>query len=348
LPATRNFVQMLGLQFPLLAAPVMLLGLFELFRKQWRVGLLVVLGGVVTLLVALRWLTIIGEDGDHFIPVYMLLAFCFGVGAEGLLTWVERRLPARRWVPPLLGIALLALPAYSAARTMPSMLAVQAEQPPALLTPDLPQGAVIAGDWTSTTPVRYQQLVEGIRPDLFVFHADPAGIRLLANRAVDQGVAFYELRTGASGLELLPIPLRNASEITNPAPADEQGMSDEVRWRGYSLSKSSVRPGDILGIRLYWEALKPASGEWTTFIHLVGDDGTPVAQVDRQPLGPEFDLSQWRPGLLIADPYELTIPKNVKPGRYRILFGWYRGDQRLTWANGQNSQMLGEIEVAAP
>ncbi len=348
MPATLNFLQMLRLQFPLLAAPVMLLGLGVLFRRQWRVGLLVVLGAVFTLLVALRWLTIIGEDGDHFIPVYMLLAFCFGVGAEALLAWAERRLPGKKWAPALVALALLALPVYSAARTMPAMLASRTERPPALLTPDLPAGAVIAGAWEDITPLRYQQLVEGVRPDISVFHADAAGVRLLANRALDDGTAFYELRSGASGLELLPIPLHDTAAIAHPAPADQQGLSDAVRWRGYSLSESTARPGDVLGIRLYWEALKPVEEGWTTFVHLVGENDMPVAQVDRQPGGPAFPVSQWRPGLVVADPYEMKLPADLAPGRYRILFGWYRGNERLAWANGQNAQTLAEIEVVAP
>lgn len=347
-PAFHGFLEMLRLQFPLLAAPVMLVGLVVLFRKQWRVALLVVLGGAVTLLVALRWLTIIGEDGDHFIPVYMLLAFCFGVGVEAILAWVERRLPGRKWVVLAVALALLALPVYSAARNLPSMLAGRHQRGPNLLTPDLPQGAVIAGDWPAVTPLRYQQLVEGTRPDLWVFHADPAGVRLLANRALDEGLPFYELRSGAQGLELLPIPLRDDDAVAQAAAADQQEMSDAVRWRGYSLSESAVHPGDVLGIRLFWEVLRPVEGQWTTFIHLVGDDNMPVGQVDRQPGGPEFDLSQWRPGLLLADPYELTVPESLKPGRYQILFGWYQGSERLTWGNGESAQSLAEIDVVAP
>ncbi len=101
-------------------------------------------------------------------------------------------------------------------------------------------------------------------------------------------------------------------------------------------------------MRLFWEVLKPLDGGWTTFIHLVGEDNTPVAQVDRAPLGFEFDQSQWRPGLLLADPYEIAVPADLKPGRYRLLFGWYRDNERLTWANGQNAQLLTEIEVVAP
>ncbi len=215
-PAAQGFLQMLRLQFPLLAAPVMLLGLVDLFARRWRVGLLVVLGGTVTLLVALRWLTIVGEDGDHFIPVYMLLAFCFGAGAEALLAWVERRLPGRKWAAALVAVGLLALPVYSAAVHLPSMQAERVERRPSLLTPDLPQGSVIAGDWHDITPLRYEQLVEGVRPDISVFHADPTGIRLLANRALDEGRAFYELRSGAAGPELLPVPLRDPAAIAHP------------------------------------------------------------------------------------------------------------------------------------
>ena len=74
----------------------------------------------------------------------------------------------------------------------------------------------------------------------------------------------------------------------------------------------------------------------------------PIAQVDREPLSPQFGLSQWRPGLLLADPYQMSLPKDLKPGRYRLVFGWYRGNERLKWANGQDTQPLAEIEVVGP
>lgn len=347
-PAARDFLQMLRLQFPLPAAPMMFLGLVMLFRKQWRIGLLVMLSAVVTLLVALRWLTVVGEDGDHFIPVYMLMAFCFGVGVEALSAWVERRLPGRRWASWGLAAAALALPVYGAITTFPSMLAARELREPNLLTPDLPSGAVIAGLWDDITPLRYQQRIENVRPDLWILHADPAGITMLANRAIDDGVPFYQLLSGPNGLELLPIPLRDEAAITDPAPAAQQEMSDAIRWRGYSLSETSLHPGDAVGITLYWQVLQPVDGQWKTFIHLVGDNGMPVAQVDREPLDPQFSLPQWRPGLLLADPYQMSLPQDLKPGRYRLLFGWYHGDERLKWANGEDTQLLTEIEVVTP
>ncbi|MGE5603071.1 MAG: protein O-mannosyl-transferase family, partial [Nitrososphaerales archaeon] len=221
-PAARGFLEMLRLQFPLLAAPVMLLGLAVLFRKHWCIGLLVVLSAGVTLLVALRWLTIIGEDGDHFIPVYMLLAFCFGVGVEAIMAWVEQRLPGRKWVSWLLAVAVLALPLYSAVTTFPSMLVAREDRKPNLLTPDIPSGAVIAGVWEYITPLRYQQRIENVRPDLWVLHADAAGVTMLANRAIDAGVPFYQVLSGPKGLQRLPIPLRDEAAIRNPAPADQQ------------------------------------------------------------------------------------------------------------------------------
>jgi hypothetical protein len=345
--AVQGFGDMLRLQFPLAAAPVILLGVFALIRRQWRAAVLVLLGAAVTLLLALRFLTMYGEDGDHFIPVYMLLALCYGVGAEALFGWVERRFACQRWLAALLAAALVLVPVYSAVVHLPLMRQLQRPAQPPLLTAELPQGAVIAGQWHDITPLWYQQRINGVRPDLWIMQSDAPGITMLVQRALSSNTPFYELRSTAAGLRLLPIPLRDEAAIQHPASPEQQQMSEAIRWRGYSLSAAPVRAGEVLQITLYWQVLQPVTGEWKTFIHLIGDDGMPVAQVDRQPIGPEFSLAQWQAGLLLADPYEIAVPADLRPGRYRLVFGWYQGGERLKWGNGQDTQVLTEIEVAA-
>jgi hypothetical protein len=50
----------------------------------------------------------------------------------------------------------------------------------------------------------------------------------------------------------------------------------------------------------------------------------------------------------MADQYELALDAGLKPGRYRLIFGWYRGGDRLSWDDGQDARELAEITVEAP
>jgi len=164
----------------------------------------------------------------------------------------------------------------------------------------------------------------------------------LMQRSMAEGVPFYALRSTDAGLRLLPIPARDAGAITHPA---DVCLSPAVRWRGYDLATETPRSGETLPITLYWQADAPAGQDWKTFIHLVDANGEKVAQVDQVPLGEYFPPSQWRPGQLLADQYELSLGPNVQPGRYRLIFGWYSGDDRYAWCDGQDTRTLAEITV---
>jgi hypothetical protein len=125
------------------------------------------------------------------------------------------------------------------------------------------------------------------------------------------------------------------------------GLGPAVRWRGYDLEPTAATPGDVLSLTLYWQATEPVpNGEdWTTFIHLLDGNGDKVGQVDQQPGDGFYPPSAWQPGLLVADQYELRLDPGLKPGRYGLIFGWYKDGDRLSWADGQDSRELAEITV---
>jgi hypothetical protein len=157
-----------------------------------------------------------------------------------------------------------------------------------------------------------------------------------------EGRPFYALRATEAGLRLLPLP-----PLTGVFPTHETdiGLGNVVRWRGYDLLESTVSPGRVLPITLYWQPSAAIDRDWVTFIHLVDDQGNKVAQVDRVPLAGLYPPTQWKVGQLVADQYELPIPAGLAPGRYTLLMGWYDGEDRLTWEDGEDFHRLAEIEV---
>lgn len=104
----------------------------------------------------------------------------------------------------------------------------------------------------------------------------------------------------------------------------EGNLGGVVRLVGYELPVPlQVVAGSTLPLTLTWECLATMEADYTVFVHLVGVDGQPVAQVDSQPLGGTYPTSFWNIGELVVDPYGLEIPPDVPASEYELLAGLY-------------------------
>jgi len=383
-------------QYPLVALPVMLVGVWTLARRDGKASLLLGLTYVVTLFFALKYLADVGEDGHHFIPTYLVMAIWFGAGADQLLSWAQavaaraarreaslrtedrghfaplsagRRSPnggqdarsslaalsvkTARLMPAVVLAAVWAAGLYSLAVHWPVAAAAQqtdtGPQARAVLMGGMPQGAVLAGQWSDVTPLRYLQRVEGVRPDLWVIHTDATGIGWLAPQAIAERQPFFVLRDTVAGYRVLPLPVWGDPVISHRA---DLRLNGAVSWLGFDLegqgpgkTQGSFRPGDVLSLTLYWQTSAAPGQDWSTFIHLLDGNGDKKAQVDRVPLEGIYPPSRWQAGLTLADQYELQLPPSLAPGRYHLIFGAYRGNDRFGWADGQNTEPLTDVDV---
>jgi hypothetical protein len=343
------YLDMLQHQVPwLVVLPLALLGLGNLLLRRTRVALYFLLAYLVTTWAALRFLDQVGGGGNQLLPNFVITLVWFALGAEVLLCWLDRRLQARGWLRILPVLLLACVPLANVVAHYPEALdRRQIEtraQAQAILDQPLPEGAVLAGPWSEITPLRYLQRVEGVRPDLWIIHADEEGIRrTLLPEAQAQRSPFYALRSTQAGARLLPLVLRSEAPIAHTA---DLSLGEVVRWRGYDLPAGPLAPGAAVPITLYWQAQAPIDRDWTTFIHLLDEQGEKVAQVDRVPGVGLYPPVDWEPGRLVADQYELLLPADLPAGRYTLVFGWYRGQERLLWEDGQGFQRLAVLEVA--
>jgi 4-amino-4-deoxy-L-arabinose transferase-like glycosyltransferase len=115
------------------------------------------------------------------------------------------------------------------------------------------------------------------------------------------------------------MPLR--SQAVYPASLD---LGGQVRFLGYDLDKTKIRPGESFTVTLYWQALKPLPADYTVFVHLAGTEI--VAQGDGQPYGGDYPTSIWAVGEVVADSHVVQVKSEVKPGVYQLLVGLYRLD----------------------
>lgn len=171
------------------------------------------------------------------------------------------------------------------------------------------------------------------------------------------GPDFSVLNTGASPATL---------QLQHPLPAD---FGQELHLLGFNLGAISspnqlylppdgaitsdlpnFKPGQTLGITLYWQVIARPAYNYVTFIHIVpiSQPDTKVAQRDTPPLQGAFPTSQWQQGQLVTDEPNLALPANLAPGQYQIVMGLYRPDGKFTalpLANGQSSIVLATITV---
>jgi serine/threonine-protein kinase len=118
------------------------------------------------------------------------------------------------------------------------------------------------------------------------------------------------------------------------------------------IQQQTPSPGDILGITLRWQATRTIDRRYVVFVHVIGLDGTLVAQDDRQP---HLPTTQWTEGMQIVDPHQVTLPAGVSPGRYELRTGMYPDGQpssRLavvdpgSTTHEANSVLITEIDLA--
>jgi hypothetical protein len=101
-----------------------------------------------------------------------------------------------------------------------------------------------------------------------------------------------------------------------------------LRLLGYDLVSSSgpgisVEPGDSLDVTLYWKTLDRMERVYAVFNHLVGPDGTTLAQRDGWPQRGTYHTTQWLPGEVVEDHYTIQVPGDAPPGQYPLRVGMY-------------------------
>jgi 4-amino-4-deoxy-L-arabinose transferase-like glycosyltransferase len=117
-----------------------------------------------------------------------------------------------------------------------------------------------------------------------------------------------------------------------PAPAAALGMGQaaaadfgSLRLLGYDAHRlgfahepdAPLRPGDVLHVNLYWQALAAPGGDWQVALRLLDPGGQEVAAVTA-PLAGAYPTSRWQAGDVWRGQFDLPLPAGARPGRYRL------------------------------
>ncbi|MFN8453877.1 MAG: glycosyltransferase family 39 protein [Anaerolineae bacterium] len=129
---------------------------------------------------------------------------------------------------------------------------------------------------------------------------------------------FYYLRAAYAKTPLI-------SEAEVPAEGVERldfTYDDSLRLLGYTVEKTSVRPGEWLPVTLYWQAARPIAKNYSVFAHLLGRENKVIGQINTYPQGGNWPTSLLEPGKVLKDTYFVPIePDAAAPTVIRLAAG---------------------------
>jgi hypothetical protein len=123
-------------------------------------------------------------------------------------------------------------------------------------------------------------------------------------------------------------------------------FDETIVLEGYALDES-VRAGDALHLKLYWQASAPVAEDYQVFVHLLDENGKLWAQKDGPPLLGARPTSSWQPGERLTDRLGLLLPSDTPAGSYHLRVGLYRlsDGSRLLTTGGADGLDLGPFSV---
>jgi len=144
----------------------------------------------------------------------------------------------------------------------------------------------------------------------------------------------------------------------------EANFEDKLLFLGYDLKGRPAVSGQFVRLNLYWKALPsspPKLGrkeggleeDYGVSLRLLDEKGRLWGRADRAPLNGHYPTSQWPPGKIIRDEYELLIDAGTPPGRYRLQMVVHNGSRDLAVVgenqNPQGTMLdIGGLQVERP
>jgi len=167
----------------------------------------------------------------------------------------------------------------------------------------------------------------GLRLDLGFY--PPGGPRLLT-------------ADGRDTVSLGPVRLAAREQMTPTGLPLDYRLGEGVRLVAWDPEwEGPVHPGEMLRFTLYWACDVPPDLPLSVFVHLVGDEGRPLAQGDGPPLEGNYPTDLWAAGEMIADRRTVALPDDLSPGRYTLLVGFYsfQTGERMPAFSGQGARL---------
>ncbi len=142
----------------------------------------------------------------------------------------------------------------------------------------------------------------------------------------------------------MPRAVEEGRVFASPRPQykQEADLEGQVQLIGYDLDASTIRPGGILRLTLYWQALTEMGTSYTVFTHLLDEEGVVRGGRDSWPDNGTRPTMTWMKGEYVTDVYEIPLDADASVGEYRIEVGMYEAstERRLTVREAEDHILL--------
>ncbi len=158
-------------------------------------------------------------------------------------------------------------------------------------------------------------------------------------RVLGPAARLYELEVSPAGRPLtadrLPIAVRRPSDL-----------GDGLRFLGFSADLTSLAPGDLRKVSLFWQSSSQPTSDYVAFVQLLPRGGNAIP-VWEAPPGAALPTSAWAAGTLMRTQAAFRAPASLPDGRYRLIAGLYRpaDGARLRGGDGRDYISLGFVTV---
>jgi hypothetical protein len=331
---------------------------------------------LIAIYLALALLTVglagkVGSWENYFLELLAALCLGAGLGVASLLSLADRAgkaLAVGRWVVPLLVLSQVVLmwhtPAKAAGVMRADAAANQVLQPQVAAA----SGLVLSEDMGL--------LVQAGKP---VPYYDFQLSQLALAGRWDQSWEVGNLQRSAFSLVILETDTRLDVEkygrytrafvsaldygyrlaervgkyhVYRPAPLGRDrrvSMSGGLALVGYTLPPAEIQPGQVITLEVVWQATRPMTETYTSFLHLVDAAGRRTTGDDRQAWDGLYPTSRWAGGEMVRMAYSLTLPADLPPGLYTLHAGWYDPAlNRLHTETGTGSVPLAVVRAPLP
>jgi hypothetical protein len=98
-------------------------------------------------------------------------------------------------------------------------------------------------------------------------------------------------------------------------------FEDKVKLLSYSVNKQRAKPGDAIGLTIYWQCLEPVSSDFKIFVHL---DSTKARKTfDHYAVGGLYPTQNWKAGEIVKDELTLQLDQNYPVGPAKLWLGFF-------------------------
>ena len=209
-----------------------------------------------------------------------------------------------------------------------------------LLFPALPGIVLLLSlGWSNVLPARWKNwryaFPLGVAGGLFVLSA------VVPSRIIAPAYARPQLLE----VDALPAGL-SRKDIT---------FGERIYLHGCQSDHALVRPGRVLAVTCYWEALAPLTNDYFTYHHLLGRGLEPVGKEHGYPGSGSFPTTLWPSGRVIAATEWIRVgPDTVGPALGRLSVGVYHPETRIhlepvnSLGHSLELVVAAEFKIAAP